>query len=420
MIKVSNISKIFRLYRKPSDRLREILFRRCCHREFYALQDVSFEVADGETLGIIGENGAGKSTLLKILAGVSIQESGTVEIEGEITGLLELGTGFNHEFTGLRNIYMNGTFLNMERAEIDSKLERIIAFSELGEFIEEPVKTYSSGMVMRLAFSIAIHADPGAFLVDEALRVGDAYFQQKCMRRLKKFKKNGGSIVFVSHDANAVKVLCDRAILLQNGKVIECGSPETVLNTYNFLIARKKTGIAPVIKKESNAYGNHRVMIQQVEMKDVSGKDSDLFTSGAPVTVAILLKARDDVDDLTIGIAFRDRFGQDIFGINSFHMHRTLTLEKGKTLEVSYIFDEFNIGAGQYTLSIAAHSGDTHIDNCYHWIDRAKVFEIVPGNDLFFTGMLRMTPRLETHPTRKADRIPHSWQVITATPRSMN
>jgi len=235
MIKAENISKEFKLYHSPADRLKEIVLRRTLHRSFHALKGISFKVEEGETLGIVGQNGAGKSTLLKILTGVLLPDSGVVHVDGRITGLLELGTGFNSEFTGVQNIYLNGTLLGMSKEEINEKLETIVAFSELGDFIEEPLKTYSSGMIMRLAFSTAIHANPKAFVVDEALSVGDAYFQQKCMRKIKEFKNSGGSIVFVSHDMNAVKILCDRALLLDCGSAIEEGEPDKVINTYNFL-----------------------------------------------------------------------------------------------------------------------------------------------------------------------------------------
>jgi lipopolysaccharide transport system ATP-binding protein len=195
MIKVEGISKKFKLYHSPADRLKEIIFRKQYHKDFVALEDISFEIGSGETFGIIGQNGAGKSTLLKILSGIVIPDSGTIHVDGKVTGLLELGTGFNFEMTGLENIYMNGTLIGMSKEEIGRKRQDIIDFSELGDFINEPIKKYSSGMTMRLAFSIAIHADPTCFLVDEALSVGDAYFQQKCIRKIQEFRAGGGSIV---------------------------------------------------------------------------------------------------------------------------------------------------------------------------------------------------------------------------------
>ncbi|MCP4682541.1 MAG: ABC transporter ATP-binding protein, partial [Desulfobacterales bacterium] len=239
MIQIDNITKSFKLYKSPADRLKEIILHRTCHRKFYALKNISFEVGEGETLGIIGQNGAGKSTLLKILTGILLPDSGVVYVSGRTTGLLELGTGFNTEFTGLQNIYLNGTLIGMRRSEIDDKLDDIISFTELNEFIREPLKIYSSGMMMRLAFSIAIHADPQAFVVDEALSVGDAYFRQKCMKKIRDFKEQGGSIVFVSHDMNAVMVLCDSAILLDKGITIDQGDPKSIIDFYLGMILKK-------------------------------------------------------------------------------------------------------------------------------------------------------------------------------------
>lgn len=397
MIDVENICKTFKLYKAPVDRLREIVFKKKIHREYVALDHVSFTVSKGETLGIIGENGAGKSTLLKILTGVYLQDSGSVSVNGKITGLLELGTGFNQEFSGMENIYLNGTFLGMTRREIDRKLTAIIDFTELGSFIEEPVKTYSSGMVMRLAFSIAIHADPDAFVVDEALGVGDAYFQQKCMTRLKEFKRGHGAMIFVSHDASAVKLLCDRAILLNRGVVVEHGDPESVLNCYNYMLAKKRGGEEIVFKKKDTSYGNRKVEITAVFILDEAGGESELITTGRPVTVVVQFLAREPVEELTLGIAIRDRFGQDIFGTNTFHLKKTIQPVKDKPSAVSFCFDAFNIGPGKYTLTVAAHSGDTHVDNCYHWIDSAKSFEIVADSSYIYTGILRLKPEIKTH-----------------------
>ena len=243
MIRVEGVSKKFRIYATPGDRLKEKILGRSYHHEYQALSEISFEVGAGETLGIIGQNGAGKSTLLKILSGVLMPDTGRIEVSGKVTGLLELGTGFNPELTGVQNIAMNGTFLGMSHADIEAKRDTIIEFAELGPFIDEPIKKYSSGMLMRLGFAIAIHADPECFLVDEALSVGDAYFQQKCMRKIQEFKMQGGSIIFVSHDINAVRVLCDTVILLQSGKVISSGPPKEVVDYYNCLVVeRSHTG----------------------------------------------------------------------------------------------------------------------------------------------------------------------------------
>ncbi|MBC8420724.1 MAG: ABC transporter ATP-binding protein [Desulfobacterales bacterium] len=398
MIRAVNITKEFKLYQNPADRLKEIILRRTLHRSFHALKGISFKVEAGETLGIVGQNGAGKSTLLKILTGVLLPDSGTVHVDGKITGLLELGTGFNYEFTGLQNVYLNGTLLGMSREEIDARLETIEAFSELGDFIREPIKTYSSGMVMRLAFSTAIHANPKAFVVDEALSVGDAYFQQKCMRKIAEFKKNGGSIVFVSHDMNAVKILCDKGLLLDHGSVIEEGEPDKVINTYNFLLARKSKGeeIRVYDSPESGkSYGNLKVEILDAKMLNRYNEESEVFVSGEKCVVEIGLKANETMDNITVGILIRDRYGQDIFGTNTFHLKVPVSLRAGERCLVRYIMDEFNLGPGKYTLSPAAHRDETHVGECYQWVDVIRSFEVVASNDFRFVGFSKLKPRVQ-------------------------
>lgn len=223
VLEVRNITKIYKIYKSNFDRLKEIFIKKKYHKNFLVNDDISFELYRGETLGIIGANGAGKSTILKILAGVIEPTKGKIIKSGRVTALLELGTGFNTENTGYNNIYLNGTLIGMSKEEIDLKLDEIIAFSELGEYIYEPIKSYSSGMRMRLAFSIAIFSDPKILIVDEALSVGDAHFSAKCTTALRKRKEQNMSIIYVSHDLNSLKILCDRVILLSHGKLIEQG-----------------------------------------------------------------------------------------------------------------------------------------------------------------------------------------------------
>ena len=396
MISVQNISKTFKLYRKPSERLREIIFRQCRHKKFDAVKDLSFTVPGGQTLGLIGKNGAGKSTVLKLLTGILIPDTGTVHISGKITGLLELGTGFNHEFSGIDNIIHNATYLGLSRPEINRKLETIIAFTELGDFIHEPLKTYSSGMIMRLAFSVAIHAEPNAFVVDEALSVGDAYFQQKCMQKIREFKADGGSIVFVSHDMNAVKILCDKAILLDHGTAIDYGEPETIINAYNYHIARRSKGDDDVRAGRSpNGYGTLEVLIESVTLNDAHQNETQILVSGQPADIVISIKGQASMEDLTLGIAIRDRFGQDIYGTNSYYLKKKIDVQQGQTMDIVYSFDQFNLGPGKYSISAAIHTGASHIDHCMHWLDGCAVFETVLGDEPFFAGLIRLTPDLQ-------------------------
>lgn len=397
MITVQNITKIFHLYKKPSDRLREIISRRVYHRKFRALSDVSFQVQEGETLGIIGENGSGKSTLLKIITGVLMPDSGSFHVDGRITGLLELGTGFNPEFSGLNNIYMNATYLGLSKAEIDERLDGIISFAELGEFIQEPIKTYSSGMLMRLAFSTAIHADPKCFVVDEALAVGDAHFQQKCMQRLKQFREGGGSIIFVSHDINAVKVLCDRSILLEQGEIVKEGRPEEVINAYNKLIAVKNRPDHYSKNKKDEAeksFGNKKIIIDKVLLLDRDQTFGEIIESGSWACFDVYLISRSWVENVTLGILIRDRFGQDIFGTNTYHLNIQIPFHAEEKKVVRYCFPELNLGPGKYTISVAVHSQDVHIHDCYHWVDRAMSFEVIRSAGFYFEGLARLRPEV--------------------------
>jgi lipopolysaccharide transport system ATP-binding protein len=395
MVKALGVCKTFKLYRDPSDRLKEILFRKSYHHQHEALDDISFDVAEGETLGVIGPNGAGKSTLLKIITGVLMPDRGSVCIDGKVTGLLELGTGFNMELSGLKNIYMNAMLLGMDKEETAEKLKEIVSFAELADFIYEPMKTYSSGMIMRLGFAIALHAEPKCFVVDEALSVGDAYFQQKCMDRIKQFRDKGGSILFVSHDMNAIKILCDKVILLHKGRVLEEGDPEHVVNSYNFLLSQlghnqNQTNLASDDKK---AYGTFDAVIKKVSLTgDLSC--SDTVSSGESVTIAVEFEAHRDLDEMTVGIMIRDKFGQDIFGTNTFQ-HQLPVAIKNQSKAVCNFHFEMNVGPGKYTITAALHTKGHHLDNCMHWADSFTSFEVAGMHGQPFAGICRLTPHIE-------------------------
>jgi lipopolysaccharide transport system ATP-binding protein len=396
VIRVTKISKRFKLYRKPSDRILESLVRRPRHSVHQALREVSFSVEDGETLGIIGRNGAGKSTLLKILMGVLLPEKGEIRIDGKVTGLLELGTGFDQALSGVANIERNGVILGMSRKEIARRRDAIIEFSELGSYIHEPLRTYSSGMSMRLAFSIAIHADPACFLVDEALSVGDAHFQQKCIRRIQDFRKGGGSLIFVSHDLNAVKVLCDRVLVLDAGRVLMSGSPEKAVNRYNQLIAQlekeETTGLAD--EALADGYGTLDVEVLSVALK---GEESgtEILSAGEDANVYLRIRANKEIEDLTVGILIRDRFGQDVFGTNSHLMNHPLSIRAGQLLYVRLRF-RMNLGPNKYTLTVALHSRENHLERCYHWCDNLIRFEVAGVRGPLFSGIARLEPEIHS------------------------
>lgn len=391
MLQVDNVCKEFKLYSRPWHRLKEIVLRRSFHRRHRALDHLSFSVASGETLGILGRNGAGKSTLLKLLNGVLLPDHGQIRVNGRVTGLLELGTGFDPNLSGAQNIVGNGLLLGMTREQIEARREAIIAFSELGPFIEEPIRTYSSGMTMRLAFAIAIHADPDIFLIDEALSVGDGHFQQKCMRRIKEFRARGGSIIFVSHDLNAVKMICDRAIVLSEGRIVADDVPENAVNLYNQLLAGddEEGGERPV----SEGYGTLEARIEQITFAG-EGSGSAILASGDTAQLDVDISARVALEDVSLGLMIRDRFGQDIYGTNSHYLGYPLALAAGERRRLRYRFP-MRLAPGKYTLTLALHDGADHTRRCFHWRDNALSFEVAGIQRGFFGGVCDLSATLE-------------------------
>src|SRR5262245_36169069 len=313
IMRVLQLSKEFRFYRRPWDRLVEWVSGGRLQRShiFTALKDLTFDVARGEALGIIGANGAGKSTLLKIICGTLHPTFGRVELSGRVASLLELGTGFHPDFTGRQNIVFNARFLGLSDEEIHERMASMIAFSELGEFIERPLRTYSSGMQVRLAFAVVANVNPRILIIDEALAVGDAYFQQKCMRRIRQFREEGVTLLFVSHDPTAVKTLCDEALLLHHGAVIDRGRPEKVLADYNTLIARE-AGSRDILSLESKQgaaedvtpqrSGNFAAVIEQISIRDVRGQECRSFVAGEEAAITIRVLCLEEIQDLTVGI----------------------------------------------------------------------------------------------------------------------
>lgn len=391
VIRVEGVCKTFKLFKRPRDRICEIFTRRCLHRDFTAVDKVSFSLEPGTTLGIVGENGSGKSTLLKLIAGVLLPDAGSIRREGKITGLLELGTGFNAELSGRQNIYLNGTYLHMTRQQLTEREKAIVDFSELGDFIDEPLKNYSSGMTMRLAFAIAIHADPQCFIIDEALSVGDVRFQQKCFARLREFREKGGAIIFVSHDMNAVKLLCDKAMLLHHGVMHYLGDPDEAINQYNkVMAARGDSGDDTRV-----GYGNAAVQFTSAQVLDPAGGSLSVLASGDPADIHFTYICREPVDEVTFGVMIRDRFGQDVFGSNGALLGTLADVrENGRGC---FHFPAMNIGPGVYSVNLAAHTGTTHLEKCFHWWDNAASFEIIQDNRFFFSGHTRLAVSLDLY-----------------------
>ena len=374
---VQNVSKLYRLYRRPGDRLRELLPRaRRRHTDFWALRDIGFEVEKGETLGLVGPNGCGKSTLLQIVCGILQPTSGRVVTRGRIAALLELGAGFNPEFTGRENVYLNGEIMGLSRAEIGKAMPSIESFAEIGEFIGRPVKEYSSGMYVRLAFSTAIHVDPEILIVDEALAVGDAVFANRCVRKFQELRERKITVLFVSHDLGLVKQLSDRAILLLNGRIAAQGAPNDVINRYIGLVLAKEEAKN---KKDDRIHASFRhgdgsSEILGVEILNARGEAATTVTGGEPITVRVRSRFHQAKSDPMVGILIRTRIGMDVYGTNTrLERVRLGDFQPGDELEVDFGVECW-LTPQQYTLTVATQNAD---GSSHDWLDDAVAFDVV-------------------------------------------
>jgi len=377
LVLVQNVSKLYRLYRRPADRLRELLPRaRARHTDFWALRDIGFEVEKGETLGLVGPNGCGKSTLLQIVCGILQPTSGRVVTRGRIAALLELGAGFNPEFTGRENVYLNGEIMGLSRAEIDKAMPSIESFAEIGEFIARPVKEYSSGMYVRLAFSTAIHVDPEILIVDEALAVGDAVFANRCVRKFQELRERKVTVLFVSHDLGLVKQLSDRAILLLNGRIAAQGAPNDVINRYIGLVLAKEESKN---KKDDRIHASFRhgdgsSEILGVEILNARGEAATAVTGGEPITVRVRSRFHQAKSDPMVGILIRTRIGMDVYGTNTrLERVRLGDFQAGDELEVDFGVECW-LTPQQYTLTVATQNAD---GTSHDWLDDAVAFDVV-------------------------------------------
>jgi lipopolysaccharide transport system ATP-binding protein len=393
-LRVEGVTKQYRIYDRPVDRLKETLTqgRWKWHREFWALKGLSFEIERGTTTGIIGPNGSGKSTLLQIIAGTLEPTAGEVFVDGRVAALLELGAGFNLEFTGIENVYMNATLLGFSRSQIDEKFPQIERFAEIGEFINQPVKTYSSGMFVRLAFAIAVNADPEILIIDEALSVGDTIFQHRCVRRIKEMQEKGTTILFVSHEPTLVRALCSRAILLYQGEAIADGSAVDVLNRYQRLIMAREASYQAAAETPSEQapapveaplqtpaltyqyrHGNRFAEVIEVELLDAKGEPVELVESGDPVQVRMKFIFHQDIGRPVCGFMIRNRHGINVYGTN--------TEQRGPQLEPARAEDIFEctfsfacwLGQEHYFISVAVHSPD---GEAYDWLDAVIFFRV--------------------------------------------
>lgn len=388
-IRVNDLTKIYRLYDKPSDRLKESLgiSKKKKYKEHYALNNVSFDVKKGECVGIIGTNGSGKSTILKIITGVLNPSAGSVEINGRISALLELGAGFNMEYTGLENVYLNGTMIGFSREEIDEKLDDILNFADIGDFIYQPVKTYSSGMFVRLAFAVAINIEPEILIVDEALSVGDVFFQSKCFKKFEEFKKMGKTILFVSHDLGSISKYCDKAILLNNGNNLGEGAPNEIIDLYKRVLVgqfendqeesaeddinEKSTNVGLwkdnyIINPSTQEYGDKIVEIIDFAIVDNKGKYTSTLFKGEAFTIKVKIRANSQVENPIVAFTIKTIKGTDITGTNTmFEKVDIGSMNQGDVRIISFE-QKMDIQGGQYLLSLGCTRYEQDDFQVYH------------------------------------------------------
>ena len=370
-IRVCDVSKMYKLYSRNRDRIVDAfgLSKTPRYREHYALHGLSFDVKRGETVGIIGTNGAGKSTILKIITGVLNATSGDVEIDGRISALLELGAGFNQEYTGIENVYLNGTMMGFTREEIDKKMDDILSFADIGDFVYQPVKTYSSGMFVRLAFAVAINIDPEILIVDEALSVGDVFFQNKCYKKFEDFKKLGKTILFVSHDLGSISKYCDRVVLLDHGKKLSEGSPKDMINIYKKLMTGTavEDALATVgendvddIVNASKSSSKSKVEDEIVDFAvvDDDGLLTNSIVKNAYFTIKSKIHFNEDVKNPIFTYTFRNVKGVDITGTNTMYEKEYVELAKAGEEYVASFTQKMNLQGGEYLLSISCTGYD--------------------------------------------------------------
>ena len=394
-ISLNNVSKCYKRYSHPVARLKELLLPNKSHAQnFWALQDINLKVTKGETLGIIGQNGSGKSTLLQIIAGTLTPTTGEIGVNGRVSALLELGSGFNPEFTGRQNVFFNGQILGLSREEVEAKFDDIAAFAEIGDFIDRPVKTYSSGMAVRLAFAVVANTEPKILIVDEALAVGDAKFQARCMKRIRSLKEQGVTILFVSHDSSTIKMLCQRAVLLNHGRVLEVGSPKDVVNRYIALLSSDTTSVDVGVEEVTNVgrdefisseqesfmhrHGNKLAILNDVKITSADGSQvKTKLETGSVFNIVVSLEVKGELSDLVVGISIRNLMGVVIYGTNTQLMNiRFPQLNKDQQVTATFRIP-CCLNKGTYTVTVGIHSEE---GLSYDWIDELVVFEVNNSN----------------------------------------
>ena len=400
-ITVSNLGKAYKQYPTRWSRLAEWLIpgHKARHSLKWVLQGINFTVSPGEAVGIIGINGAGKSTLLKMITGTTQPTTGSVTITGRVAALLELGMGFHPDFTGRQNAFMAGQLLGYSVEEIADLMPEIEAFAEIGEYIDQPVRVYSSGMQMRLAFSVATAQRPDVLIVDEALSVGDAYFQHKSFDRIREFRKQGTTLLLVSHDKGAIQSICDRAILLNAGRLAMEGEPEAVMDYYNALLADHQNQTVKqevrIDGKVQTVSGTGEARVISVTLTNEAGQPIEVVDVGQAVCLCVEVEVLTALDRLVLGYGIKDRLGQVVYGTNTDLKKQPLLDVSAGARHVFRVAFPANLGPGTYSVQTALVSTDTHLVNNYEWRDLALVFNVINVNKPNFAGYAWIDPCIE-------------------------
>lgn len=399
ILEVKNIAKVYKSYRSEWRRVLSwfgLSFKSIS--ENLTLKDISFSLQSGEAVGIIGQNGAGKSTLLKIITGTLKPTFGSVTCHGRIAAILELGMGFHPDLTGRQNAYHSAGLMGYSQEQIDTVILDIEAFSEIGEYFDKPVRLYSSGMQMRVAFSVATAFRPEILIIDEALSVGDTYFQHKSFERIRQYRDSGTSLLFVSHDKGAVLALCDRAILLEKGRLLKDGNPEEVTDYYNALIAEKENSTITFHTQEDGKVkticGTGEAVLDEIGLYNEAGEKVETVGVGDSVVLRIKIKVQKDLPSLVLGYGIKDRLGQVIFGTNTWLMKQVLQdVKNGEYYNFNIAFPA-NFGEGSYSVQTALVDRDTHLTSNYEWQDMALVFSVINIDKNHFVGLAWNEPEI--------------------------
>lgn len=419
-IRIEGLGKAYKQYHNRWIRLAEWLlpFAGPRHHLKWVMRDVSFSLEPGEAVGIIGINGAGKSTLLKMITGTTQPTTGSVEITGRVAALLELGMGFHPEFTGRQNAFMAGQLLGMGVEEIAALMPEIEAFAEIGDYIDQPVRVYSSGMQMRLAFSVATAKRPDVLIVDEALSVGDAYFQHKSFDRIRSYSRAGTTLLIVSHDKHAIQSICNRAILLDGGRLVKEGMPEEVMDYYNARLAERENANLNLQQhmredgKVQTVSGTGEASVVDIALLNERGESQEVFDVGVPVALQVKVKTRAPIPRLILGYMIKDRLGQAVFGTNT-DLTKQPILDVAPGEEIVYRIDfPLNLGPGTYSIATALESTDTHLVDNYEWRDLALVFTVANLTKQEFVGCAWISPRIAIVRPASQDATPEDCLAV--------